>query len=261
MSANATIDKLLEMKLKGMAENFRTQLEDPNMSELSFQDRFGIIVEAEFSARHNSKLKRTISAANFELPSASLYDVNYTSGRRLDKELITKLGSCQYIRDSLNVIITGATGSGKTFLSCALGIEACKQFYSTRYVRMPDLILDLELCREYQNHRKDLDNYIKPNLLIIDDWLLYEVKLSIMPELFLLIDRRYNKKSTIFCSQIKVEGWYQQFGSNSSPLTDAIMDRILHNSYKIDITAISPNNDISMREIYGLKDNKKSNPD
>ena len=252
MGANATVERLIELKLKSMADGFRSQISDPENEKLSFENRMAMLVDAEYSSRHNVKLQKLIKTAAFDIPSASIYDINYQSGRKLDEELISKLGSCDYIRKKLNIAITGATGSGKTYLSCALGMEACKRFYSTKYVRMPDLLWELDTANEKVAIRKTIQKYVKPRLLILDEWLIYPVDPEKNLLLFEIINGRYGKASTIFCSQYKMEGWYQQLGDKNTTLADAIMDRIAHNSYHIDITPIDPTKDISMRAVYGL---------
>ena len=154
MTNQSTIDKLIEMRLSAMADAFRNQLNDPKMKEVPFEDRFGMLIDIEYSSRKNNRLKRLIHNAGFDQPEASIMDINYTSGRKLNKDLINRLATCEYISEHHNLFITGATGSGKTYMSCAFGMEACKQYYSTKYVRLPDLLIDLEMSRNEGTYQK-----------------------------------------------------------------------------------------------------------
>ena len=172
MTNQSTIDKLIEMRLTTMADAFRNQLDDPKFKEVPFEDRFGMLVDIEFSSRKNNRLKRLIHNAGFDQPEASIMDINYTSGRLLDKELIQTLGTGQYIREQHNVIILGATGSGKTYIGCALGMEACKQGFTVKYVRLPELLEDLAIARGQGSFKKNVAQLKKFDLLIIDEWML-----------------------------------------------------------------------------------------
>lgn len=252
MTNQSTIDKLIEMRLTSMSDAFRNQLNDPKMKELSFEDRLAMLVDIEYSNRKNNKLKRLIKNAEFEQTGASIMDIDYTSGRRLNKNLIQRLATCEYIVEHRNLFITGATGSGKTYMSCAFGMEACKQYYTTKYIRLPDLLMDLEIARSEGNYRKALAKYTKPVLLIIDEWLLLKPSEHERKDIFELLSKRRKNSSTIFCAQYRAEGWYEQLGGVDEPLADAILDRILHDSYKINIEPLDPSKDISMREVYGL---------
>ena len=226
MTNQSTIDKLIEMRLSSMADAFRNQLNDPKMKEVSFEDHFGMLI-----------------------------DIDYTSGRRINRELIKRLASCEYISEHRNLFITGATGSGKTYMACAFGMEACKQYYNTKYVRLPDLLIELEMPRNEGTYKKVMAKYANPLLLIIDEWLLLKPTDNEQKDIFELLHRRRKKSSTIFCSQYLQEGWYEQLGGESSPLADAILDRIVYDAYKINIQSIDPSKDISMREVYGLAKN------
>ena len=252
MMNQTTIDKLVEMRLTPMADAYRCQLNDPKMKEVPFEDRFGMLADIEYISRKNNKLKRLIHNASFDQPEASVMDINYTSGRKLNKLLIQRMATCEYISEHHNLFITGATGSGKTYMACAFGMEACKQYYSTRYIRLPDYLMELEAAKSENRYAKVLDKYAKPLLLIIDEWLLLKPTNDEQRCILELLHRRRRKSSTIFCSQYQKEGWYEQLGGNSSPLADAILDRIVHDSYIINIESADPTKDISMREVYGL---------
>lgn len=162
------------------------------------------------------------------------------------------MATCEYITEYRNIFITEATGCGKTYLACAFGVEACKQFYKTMYVRLPDFFIDLDNARSERNYRKVIEKYAKPAVLIIDEWLLLRPTESEQKDIFELLQRRCHRASTIFCSQYERSEWYEQLGGAASPLSDAIIDRIAHDSYTINITSIDPQKDISMREVYGL---------
>lgn len=257
MTNQATIDKLIEMRFTAMADAFRSQCTDPNMKEIPFEDRFGLLVDVEYSSRKNNRLKRLIQSAEFDQPEASILDIDYTSGRKLNKALLTRLASCEYIADHRNIFITGATGSGKSYMACALGMEACKRYYTTKYIRLPDLLLDLENARQTGTYKKTMAKYANPVLLILDEWLLMKPSESEQKDIFELLHRRRKKSSTIFCSQYAQEGWYEQLGGDASPLADAILDRIVHDGYIINIQPVDPSKDISMREIYGLDPSEK----
>jgi DNA replication protein DnaC len=253
MTNQITIDKLIDMRLTAMADAFRNQINDIKMRDISFEDRMGMIVDIEFTSRKNNRLKRLIRNAEFDQSDASIMDINYTSGRKLNKPLIQRLSTCEYIAEYRNLFITGASGSGKSYLACALGMEACKQYFNTKYVRLPDLLIDLEISRSDGNYKKVMAKYANPLLLIIDEWLLLKPTDIEQKDIFELLHRRRKKSSTIFCSQYRHDGWYEQLGGDESPLADAILDRIVHDAYKINIESIDPTKDISMREVYGLE--------
>ena len=252
MSKQVTIDKLIEMRLTTMADAFSIQADDPKMLDIPFADRVAMLVDAEYTSRKSNRLKRLIKGAEFEQPDAHIADVNYTSGRKLNKELILRLASCEYITEYHNVFITGKTGTGKTYLACAFGMEACKQYYKTYFIRLPDLLIALREARENGTYLKVLTKYANVTLLIIDEWLMLKPTEAEQKDIFELIHRRRKKSSTIFCSQVHWDGWYEQLGGDASPLADAILDRIVYDAYRIHIQVIDSKNDKSMREVYGL---------
>jgi len=251
MINTSTKNKLIEMRLSAMADAFVLQENDPAMKEVSFEDCFGMLVDAEYTTRKNNHYKRLIKNADLEQPDASIAGIDYHSGRKLNRDLINRLATCDYIADYRNIFITGATGSGKTYLACAFGMSACKKYYSTKFVRMPDMLLELQAAREDGTFAKAIAKYTKPVLLIIDEWLLIRLNDQEVRNLFEVISKRRKHSSTIFCSQFLEEGWYDQLGGEGT-LADAIMDRISYDSYKINIVSIDPTKDISMRELYGL---------
>lgn len=247
MYTNTTADKLRDMKLGAMANQFTYQLTKPDMASLSFEDRFGLIVDAEYAKRKSNRLARLIKAAGYAFSNACLSDIDYREDRGLDKAMITRLGTCNYIREHHNIIILGETGNGKTYLANALGIAANHEFLTVKYTRLPELLFDLATARAEGNYRKVLKQYKQVNLLILDEWLLYPLKEHEARDLLEIAEVRYKKGSTIFCSQFEIAGWHQKLGD--ATLADAICDRIVHDSYKIIIGGID-----SMRKHKGLQE-------
>lgn len=168
MTNQSAIDKLIEMRLTSMADAFRIYMNDNSMKEIPFENCFGMLVDVEYTSRKNNRLKRLIRQAEFEQPDASISAIDYQSGRKLNKTLINRLSTCEYITEYRNIFITGATGSGKTYMACAFGMKACKQYYTVRYVRLPDLLLDLQAARGNETFVATLTKYTNPVLLIID---------------------------------------------------------------------------------------------
>lgn len=247
MLTNTTADKLHEMKLGVMASQFKSQLSSPDFAALSFEERFGLIVDAEYATRKSNRLTRLTKAAGFAFPGACLEDIEYHADRGLDKAMILRLGTCAYIRERHNVILLGATGSGKTYLANALGTTACREFLTVKYVRLPDLLAELTIARAEGSYRKVLKQYRQVNLLILDEWLLFPLKDAEARDLLEIAEARYKKGSTIFCSQFEVDGWHQKLGDET--MADAIVDRIVHDSYTIVVKG-----DDSMRKRKGLQE-------
>lgn len=206
----------------------------------------------EWASRKSHAFERFVKKAELEQNDAGVATIDYHSGRKLNKALIQKLASCEYISQYRNIFITGATGSGKTYLACAFGMEACKRFYSVRFTRLPDLLMDLSAAEDRHALENALQKYTKPTLLIIDEWLLFKLRENEARLLLEVIHKRRKKSSTIFCSQYEEKDWYNQICDGESTLADAIMDRISFDSYKINIEYIDKSVDKSMREVYGL---------
>jgi DNA replication protein DnaC len=249
MTNEETINKLVAMRFTAMANAFRQQLENTGSADLSFEDRLGILTDIEWTSRKNNRLKKLIHAAAFDQPQAHIAGINYTAQRKLDQALICRLATCNYIAEKHNVIIMGATGSGKSYLGCALGIEACKQFYSVKYIRLPDLLTDMAITRGAGTIKTLLNQYIKVNLLILDEWMFVPLKESEARDVLEIVHYRHKNASTVFCTQFAPAGWHTRIGEVT--LAEAILDRIVHDSYLIEIH--SAENDTSMREVYGIK--------
>lgn len=256
MTNQSTIDLLREMKFSAMANELVRQLENPKTSQsLGFEERLALLVEAEWNSRQNNKLHRYIKAARFSTVSASIENIEYHADRKLDKSEILRYASCQYINDGHHIILKGASGNGKTYIACALGNAACRKFKSVKYVRMPELLDELSVARSCDSFKKSIKIYKSVDLLILDEWLIRPLTQQEAYDLLELVESRCDGGSIIFCTQYEPGGWYSRINpdsSDDSPISDAIMDRIIHNSYEVCIEGR-----ISMRERHGIKASQK----
>jgi len=242
-----TVNKMNEMNLTTMAKAFKAQLSDSELAGLSFEERVGMIVDSEWASRKNNRLKRLICAAGFPDTGACIENVEYLPDRGIDKSKLLKYASCDYITEKRNLLIMAATGGGKTYLACAFGMAACRNYFTVKYIRLPELLAELALSKNNGTYKILLKKFKAVNLLIIDDWLIYPLKESEAHDVLEIAESRYKKGSTIFCSQVDVGGWYDNLGE--SIVADAICDRIAHESYRIVIGG----ND-SMRKRKGFKE-------
>ena len=258
MLTNATIDKLIEMKLTAMADALRIQLDDPKMNEVNFEDRFSMLVDIEYSKRKDNRLKRLIKKAEFEQPDATIAGINYGAGRKLNRDLIDRLSTCEYISEYRNIFIIGAAGSGKTYLACAFGLAACMHYYKVRFVRLPDLLIELMPLVGTDAFAKAIKQYTNPRLLIIDEWLLRPLSESEAYDLLEIIEVCSREGAMIFCTQYDTDEWYYRIDcdrpeGDDSAVAEAVLDRIIHNKYSINVRGR-----ISMRKRHAFAESEES---
>ena len=202
MSNVSIVDQLREMRLTAMAREFEAQSQDPaTYSQIPFEERFGLIVNAGWNSQQASKLRRRIHDAHFDIPSACMEGIEYFEDRKLNREELTRLSTCKYIDEKHHIVLKGATGSGKTYIACALGNAACRKFKRVRYVRMPELLDELTLARAENDFKKAVKAYGKVDLLIMDEWLMRPLTIQQSYDLFEIIEARTKHGATIFCTQ------------------------------------------------------------
>ena len=209
--------------------------------EMSFEDRLGLMVESEWLARRNNRIKRLLKKADFPV-DASIENIDYEHQKGIEKKTIQKLAGGSYIEQNLNLIITGMTGSGKTYLASAFGNAACRNNYTVKYLRITELLLEMQTAKFENQFAKYIKQIQKVNLLILDDIGLKTYDLEESRDLLEILETRYNRASHIIVGQIPHEKWYELFADPT--IADAIMDRIIHNSYVFNIEAKH-----SMREV------------
>ena len=226
------MQKLTRLRLPGFREGLEQQWESPHYSELSFEERLGMLVDLECTRRDDSSLRRRVRAARLALP-ATIEDLNLSLARGLDRSFILELAQGEWIRRHLNVLIVGATGVGKSYLACALGQAACRHSHSVRYYRTSRLLHDFVLSHADGSFAKVLGSLARVNLLILDDWLRDPLTVSQARDLLEIIDDRYGRASTLLSTQIPVQNWHAHLPDPT--LADAILDRLVHNAYTLEL--------------------------
>lgn len=236
MLIEQTLEKMNSMKLSGMAEGLRQQLGSPEHVRLAFDDRLGLLVDAEWIAREQRKLAKRLRAAKLRYP-ASIEDVDFKHPRGLDRQQVLSLSNGGFVQSRHNLVITGPTGVGKSYLACAFVERACRLGYKASYLRLPRLLQQLAVGRGDGSYVRVLDRLARLDLLAIDDWLLAPLRDTERRDLVEVIEDRSERVSTLIASQLPTKDWHASIGDPN--LADAICDRLLHNAHRIELKGAS----------------------
>lgn len=232
MLTHPTLDKLQILRFYGMLKALQEQMQMTDIDQLSFEERLGLLVDREMTERENRRYKNRLSKARLR-QQACLEDIDFHQKRGLDKALFMQLATCQWVKEASNVLIIGPTGVGKTYLACALAHKACQQGYAALYFRMPRLLQELEIAKADGRYAKILKNLAKAELLLIDDWGLKKFAKEQSHDLLEILEDRHSLKSTLITSQLPIDHWHEIIADPT--LADAILDRLVHNAYRINL--------------------------
>ena len=231
-----TIEKLHTMKLYGMAEAFRAQAETPDMSQLSFEERFAMLVDQQWLWKENRALARRLSVAKLK-ERGVIEDINYQHPRGLDRKLIRTLSSSEWVRQKQNLLLIGPTGIGKSWLACALAHKACRDGFVVLHKRMNELFRELAIAHADGTIGRILLKFSRVDVLLLDDFAMAPLKDSERRDLLEICDDRYQRRSMILTSQLPVAHWHEQIGDPT--IADSILDRLVHNAYRIELNGES----------------------
>jgi DNA replication protein DnaC len=244
MISQTLMDKLLQLRLPAFRDGLREQISNPQYAELSFEDRLLLLVELECNRRLDSRTRRQFKQAEFPI-MAMIEDLDFSPERKMDRRLILELAQCSWIDKALNIIVEGATGTGKSFLACALGTAACRLGYSVRYLHTARFLLTLHHARQDGSYLQYLRSLSRIDVLILDDWMRDPIQISAAQDLLEVFDDRFGRSATIIASQVPISDWHARFPDPT--LADAILDRSIHNAYRISLQGDS------QRKIRGFR--------
>ncbi len=245
---NATIEKMKTMRLLGMIKIYQNLYENSTFSDMTVDEVLAGMIDAEWDERYNRKLTRLLKQAQLRY-QASIEQINYDKKRKIDKNLLLRLSSCDWIREAKNIIITGKTGVGKSYLTCALGHQACINNYTVRYFNCLKIFNDLKFAKADGTYNKKLNRIKKTNLIILDDFGMKVMDAESRLILLELLEDRYENGALIISTQLPVDKWFDIIGDNT--IADAVCDRIIHRAYSINIKGDS------MRKFNNNSGNKR----
>jgi DNA replication protein len=233
MNIQQTIDRLNWIKVCSMAEEYRRQMQNPELNAMPFDERFGLLVDTEWVTRQNKRLSNLVRKAGMKY-NCAIEEIIYNSDRNIDRQTMMQLATCSWIVDGLNAIITGPTGVGKTFIGCALGNAACRNNFKVLFKRVPRLLTDLAISRGDGTYNQLMKELKKVKLLVLDDWGINTFDPVEGRDILEVIEERNPNNSTVILSQLSTGDWHPLF---SNPIVaDAVMDRLVHGAHKIELT-------------------------
>ena len=232
MLTHPTVDKLLQLRCTGMAKALAEQLDAPEVEALSFEERLGLLVDRELTERHSRQLTNRLRRATLK-HQACIEDIDFRHRRGLDRQVVLSLADGRWVREHLNVLISGPTGIGKSWLACAFAHSACRHGHSALYVRVSRLLSELATARADGRYPRRLESLAKTQVLVMDDWGLTPLSAENRLDLLEVLEDRHGVRSTVVTSQLPVDKWHDVVGDPT--LGDAILDRLVHNAYKLDL--------------------------
>jgi len=232
MFNQALLDKLIQLRLPAFRTGLLEQQTNSKYAELSFEERLAILVDLECTRRHSNRIQRLVKAAEFPLPAA-VEDLDLTPTRGLERQLVLELAQCAWVQNHLNLLVLGPTGSGKTYVACALAMSACRNRFSVRYFRTSRLLHRLTMARQDNSYHTLLHSLAKIDLIILDDWMRDAVAIPNAQDLLELLDDRCGYSSTIVASQVPIQEWHSRIPDPT--LADAVLDRLIHNAYRLSL--------------------------
>jgi len=232
MISQTLLDKLLELRLPAFRDGLREQMSNPQYASLSFEERLLLLVELEYTRRSANRIQRKMKLAEFPL-LATIEDLDFSSERGLDRRLVLELAQCSWVDKALNILILGATGTGKSFLACALGQAGCRLGFTVHYLRTSRFLHELNRARQDGSYLNLLHSLTKTDILILDDWMRDPIPIAAAQDLLEVFDDRFGKSATIIASQVPVADWHARFPDPT--IADAILDRTIHSAYRLSL--------------------------